>query len=145
MPPRRCLGKLTLLLGSWLAGARGGPSAKLITVQSAGSQGELTLIVRNRTDVVIDGFYLAETEKVRTAVGHAELGSVMEAETWGDDLLRSSLEANEEQSIRVRTAGSWDARPVDEEGRFQHIAGLRLQPGGRYILELHDGGWRYFH
>lgn len=144
---RRHVWRLSLLLGPWVAGltsACGGPEATLITVRSPGSLGELTLIVRNRSDSVIDGFYLAETEKVRAAVGHTELGSVVEAETWGNDLLRTSIQTNEEQQVRVRAGGTWDARPVDEEGRFQHIAGLRLKPGARYVLELHDGHWRQF-
>ena len=144
---RRHLWSLSLLSMPWLAwltSACGGPETKLITLRPPGSQAELTLIVRNRSDAVIDGFYLAKTEKVRTAVGHTELGSVVEAETWGNDLLSAALQIDDEQQIRVRAAGNWDARPVDEAGRFQHIAGLRLKPGARYVLELHDDGWRQF-
>jgi hypothetical protein len=33
-------------------------------------------------------------------------------------------------------------RAVDRNRRYQHITGLRLGAGGRYILELNDGGWR---
>lgn len=121
-----------------------GPDTKLITVRAPAAHEGVILVVRNRSDSVIGAFFLAKTTVVKNAHGHAELGSVAEAETWGNDLLRASLQVGAEQRVPVAEAGSWDARPVDEEGRYQHIAGLKLREGGQYVLELHDGGWRYF-
>jgi hypothetical protein len=42
----------------------------------------------------------------------------------------------------VSEPGRWDVRVVDRDQRYQHIAGLKVGAGGRYILELGDGGWR---
>jgi hypothetical protein len=142
MSCRRNYLMLSFFLAS-LAGC-GGPDTKLIALSAPINGPRLSLVVRNRSDTVIDGFYLARTEVVQRAHGHAELGSTSEAVTWGDDLLKSALAVGDEQQVVVPIPGSWDARPVDEEGRYQHIAGLRLKPGARYVLELHDGGWRHF-
>ncbi len=132
------------MLALTAAPACGGPDTKLIVVRPPGSQPRLSLVVRNRCNVDIDGFFLARTSVVNRTPRHMELGSVAEAETWGNDLLQSALGVGTEQPIAVPEPGSWDARPVDEEGRYQHIAGLKLKPGARYVLELHDGAWRHF-
>ena len=120
--------------------------ARLIKLRSPGSPDRrVRLEVLNNTDVVIVGVYMARTEDVRHAKqGHTRWGSESEAETWGNDLLNADLETGERAEIPVTAAGRWDIRPVDEEGRYQHVAGLKLQPGGRYVLEINDGNWRAF-
>jgi hypothetical protein len=38
--------------------------------------------------------------------------------------------------------GRYDVLAVDPDGREQLIKGLRLKAGGRYALQLEDGGWQ---
>lgn len=142
---RRLCGWLPLLAVLATAQGCGGPDTKLITVRSPGVHHGVSLVVRNRSDSVIGGFFLAKTSVVKHTPGNSDLGSEAEAETWGNDLLSASLVVGAEQPVPVAEAGLWDARPVDEEGRYQHIAGLKLQQGRQYVLVLHDGGWRNFH
>jgi hypothetical protein len=61
---------------------------------------------------------------------------------WGADLLGAAIPVGERVPIPVREPGRWDVRAVDRDDRFQHVSGLKLEAGGRYILELHEGGWR---
>src|SRR5690606_11722788 len=125
-------------LFAWLLivlGACAGPDTKLIKLRPVGHEARLSLTIRNLSNATIDGFYLAPSARVKLARGHSELGSAAEAETWGNDRLPSALGVGEEQSIPGVEAGLWDARPIDEDGRYQHIAGLRFEPGARYVLE----------
>jgi hypothetical protein len=124
--------------------ACGGPDATLIRLRASTDQAEPRLLVRNASEATIEGFYLAPTGVVREAKDHTVLGSEAEAVTWGNDLLTRSLLVGEAQPVRVAESGHWDARPVDEQGRYQHIVGLRLRPHANYVLEVHDGTWRQF-
>jgi hypothetical protein len=101
--------------------------------------------VLNNSGVEIVGFYLAKTETVEAArQGHTRWGTESEALTWGDDLLSTNLVEGSATEVLVKHAGRWDARPIDDDGRFQHIVGLQLKPGGRYRLEINSSGWRSF-
>jgi hypothetical protein len=87
---------------------------------------------------------MAKTEAVNKApAASLEPGSPAEAELWGEDLLGGkALERGGKQRVTVSEPGRWDVRALDRDGRYQHIAGLRIEAGGKYILELVDGGWR---
>ena len=124
-----------------------GESARLIQLRSPGGAADarVRLSVLNNTGITIVGLYLAPTEHVQGAAeGHSRWGSEAEAETWGNDLLDRDLAAGARMEVPISAPGRWDVRPIDEDGRYQHIAGLRLRPGGRYMLELNDGKWRAF-
>src|SRR5437588_105343 len=74
---------------------------------------------------------------------HFESDSPQGAELWGPDLLsHSALGAGDKMKVDVAEAGLWDVRALDRDNRYQHVTGLRLAAGGRYILELNNGGWR---
>jgi hypothetical protein len=121
-------------------------SARLIKLRSPGDAGSgVRLEVHNNTDEVIAGVYMARTQDVDNARrGHSRWGSQAEAETWGDDLLSADLRAGSRVEVAVAAPGRWDLRPIDAEGRYQHVIGLQLRPGGRDLLEINDGNWRTF-
>jgi hypothetical protein len=118
----------------------GGPGTRLVTVragQPAG--GAVELEVKNLTDVPINNFYLAMSGAVSPALdADAPDGQAV----WGADLLTAALPRGEQVRVPVNEPGRWDARALDRDGRYQHIASLKLESGGRYILELQESGWR---
>jgi len=136
------LGSLTfqgeLVLSVALAGCGGAPS-RLVTVKSGTGDGPVQLEVKNLTDVPINNLYLAKSEQVGAEVDN---GSPESEKIWGPDLLTSAIPTGERVPVAVAGPGRWDARALDRDGRYQHIAGLKLAAGGRYILELNEGGWR---
>lgn len=119
-----------------------GPSTRLVTVKNGGP-GEIDFQVKNLTDVSINYFYLAPTERIDAAGGpKLDHESPAGAEAWGADLTGHGIGVGKTERIPVPSGGSWDARAVDRDGRFQFITGLKLKAGGKYILELYEGGWR---
>jgi hypothetical protein len=119
------------------------PSSRLKTVRSPTGSGGVDLEVFNGTDVAINNLYLAKTETVNAAgPSHIEPGSQEEIKVWGGDYLEDALQPGGKIRIPVKEPGRWDMRVLDRDGRHQHIAGLKLGPGGKYVLELGDGGWR---
>jgi hypothetical protein len=100
--------------------------------------------LENRTDAVINSLYLAPTARVRTAPRQAfDPGTAEQQTLWGQDLLvGSGLEPGGRIPVRIDEAGRYDVRAVDRDGREQHVAGLQIRTGGRYVLELNEGGWR---
>ena len=136
---RSALFSLTLALLS----ACGGPNSRLITVRTGGTSGAIDFAVKNATDAPINAFYLAKTASVDAADPNLSFDSPQGQDLWGPDLLsHSAIGAGVRMKVDVPEAGVWDARALDREGRYQHITGLHLAAGGRYILELNDGGWR---
>lgn len=127
---------VSLLLGS---AACGGDPTRLVTVKAGGSEGPIQLEVKNLTDVAINNFYLAKTEDVPQQIDH---DSPEGQKIWGVDLLAGAIARGSRVPVAVPGSGRWDARAVDRDGRYQHVAGLKLQAGGRYILELNESGWR---
>lgn len=126
-----------------LAGACGGPSSRLVTVRSAAGEGAVEFEVQNETDVPINNLYIAKTSAVRQAPPEQmQPDSTQGQELWGPDLLAGALERGGRQRLIVPEPGSWDIKALDRDGRYQHVSGLKLGAGGRYILELHDGSWR---
>jgi hypothetical protein len=119
-------------------------SSRLRTVRSPTGSGGVDLEVFNGTDVAINNLYLAKTETVNAAgPSHLEPGSSEEIKVWGADMLdNAALEPEGKVRVPVKEPGRWDVRVLDRDGRHQHIAGLKLGPGGKYVLELGEGGWR---
>ena len=99
--------------------------------------------VKNATSAPINALYLAKTERVSAAGENLDYDSAQGVELWGPDLLtHSGIGAGERVKVDVPEAGTWDVRALDRDSRYQHVSGLRLGAGGRYILELNEGGWR---
>jgi hypothetical protein len=148
MPTRRSL----LVTSPWLLAVLvglascGGPGTRLVTVRAGGGGGgKLELTVKNLTDVPINTFYLARTEAVDKAGGpRLDPDSPEGADVWGPDLLGQALVAGKGEPVAVPAPGRWDARAVDRAGREQLVTGLTLAPGGKYVLELHESGWRNY-
>lgn len=128
---------LAALLGS-LAGCGGAPT-RLVTVKSGTGDGPIQLEVKNLTSVPINNLYLAKSDQVPQQLDD---DSPEGQKVWGADLLNGAIPKGERVPVSVAGPGRWDARALDRDGRYQHVAGLKLEAGGRYILELNDGGWR---
>jgi hypothetical protein len=138
MMPRRLI-----VLGLFALGCSGGMST-LKTVRPATGSGPIEFEVQNNAGVALNNLYMAKTETVRAADrSHLERDSTEEVKVWGEDLLdRGALEEGGRVSVPVPEPGRWDVRVLDRNDRYQLIAGLKLGAGGRYILEIEDGGWR---
>jgi hypothetical protein len=128
---------LPLALGA-VSGCGGAPT-RLVTVKTGTGQGAIQLEVKNLTDVPINNLYLAKTESVPEQIDN---DSPEAQNLWGGDLLAGAIGMGQRVPVVVPGPGRWDARAVDRDGRYQHVAGLKLEAGGRYILELNEGGWR---
>ncbi len=134
-----------LLLGICLslATACGGQSSTLVTVRSGTGSGPIDFALKNSTDVGINNVFMAKTEVVqKNDPDHLDPNSPEGAQVWGGDLIDRAIPVGERVPIPVPEPGRWDLRATDRDGREQRIAGLKLEAGGRYILELHDGSWR---
>jgi hypothetical protein len=131
-----------LTLALLACGSCGGVSSRLNTVQQPTGSGPIDFQVHNGTDVSISNLYMAKTEVADRAL-KLEPGSPEEAQLWGADRLTAALGVGDRERITVSEPGRWDVRALDRDGRYQHVSGLRLEPGGKYILELGEGGWRY--
>jgi hypothetical protein len=129
------------LLALVMAGGTGcgGAPSRLVTVKTGTGEGAIQFEVKNLTDVPINNFYLARTESVPEQIDN---DSPEAQNLWGGDLLAGAISVGQRVPVMVPGAGRWDARAVDRDGRYQHVTGLKLQAGGRYILELNEGGWR---
>lgn len=121
-----------------LAGCGGAPT-RLVTVQAGKGEGAIDLEVKNLTDVPINNFYLAKSDQVSTGL---DADSPQGQAVWGPDLLSGAIAMGSRVPVPVAGPGRWDARVLDRDGRYQHVAALKLEAGGRYILELNEGGWR---
>lgn len=125
-----------LVLG---AVACGSSQSTLHTLGIPKGKGPIQFEVENRTDSAVNNLYMVETAKVKAAGPDAEA----QAALWRDDLLtQSALEPKGKMPLAVPGPGRYDVRAVAKDGREQHVAGLKLAAGGRYVLELNDGGWR---
>jgi hypothetical protein len=130
----------SLGLGLALGGTGcGGAPTRLVTVKAGAGDGPVQFEVKNLTDVPINSLYLVPTEKVPQQF---DSESTEAAYLWGPDVLTAAIPKGERVPVPVPGAGRWDCKAVDRDGRYQHIAGLKLAAGGRYILELNDSGWR---
>ena len=122
--------------------ACGGPNSRLVTVRTASGSGAVDFSVKNVSDAPINSLYIAKTERVNAAGQNLSDDSPEGEALWGADLLtHSGIGVGHSVQLDV-PPGTWDVRALDQHRRYQHITGLRLGAGGRYILELTDGGWR---
>jgi len=130
-----------LAVGLALVGATGcgGAPTRLVTVKAGTGQGPILLEVKNLGDAAINNLYLAKTESVPEQLDNESPES---ENLWGADQLTGAIGTGQRAPVAVPGPGRWDARAVDRNGRYQHVAGLKLEAGGRYILELNDSGWR---
>jgi len=120
----------------------GGANSRLVTVRTSSGSGAVDFTVKNLSEDPINALYIAKTEKVEAAGQNLEFDSPQGEALWGADLLTHSG-IGVGHSIQVDVPpGTWDVRALDRHRRYQHVTGLRLGAGGRYILELNDGGWR---
>ncbi len=131
------LSALALVLGAG-AGCGGSPT-RLVTVKSGTGEGAIQLEVKNLTDVPINSLFLAKSEEVSAQL---DADSPEGQRVWGGDLLNAAIPTGKRVPVSVAGPGRWDCRAVDRDGRYQHVAALKLEAGGRYILELQEGGWR---
>ena len=132
---------LFLLLFALLP-ACGGPNSRLVTVRTSSGSGAVDFSVKNSSDAPINSLYIAKTERVSAAGQNLSYESPEGEALWGADLLtRTGIGVGRSVQVEV-PPGTWDVRALDQHRRYQHISGLRLGAGGRYILELTDGGWR---
>jgi hypothetical protein len=144
MYPRRSVGLVAFALLGWLALAScsagcGGPGTRLVTVKSGTGEGPIQLEVKNLTDVPINNLYLAHTEQVGPELDD---DSPEGDKVWGPDLLSGAISKGTRLPVSVAGPGRWDVRALDRDRRYQHVAALKLEAGGRYILELQEAGWR---
>jgi hypothetical protein len=139
MVGRRCA-LLSLLFA--LLPACGGPTSRLLTVRTSTGSGAVDFTVKNQSEAPINALYIAKTDKVNAAGQNLDYESPEGEALWGADLLtHSGIGVGHSIQLDV-PPGTWDVRALDRHRRYQHIAGLRLGAGGRYVLELNDGGWR---
>jgi hypothetical protein len=125
--------------------ACGGPSTRLVTVQPGKGEGKVEFSVKNLSDVPLNTFFMAKTERIDAAGGNALDPDSPEGDTaWGPDLLGRAVPTGKSERIPVAEAGLWEARAVDRDGREQRITRLKLQAGGSYVLELYESGWRVY-
>ena len=136
---RAVLGLLVVAAAPTLA--CGGPSTRLRTQRPASGKGAVDLSVKNGTSVPINNIYVAETSKVRAA-GRITPGSVEEVNLWGNDrLIGSALEVGGSVPVKLKP-GAYDFRVLDKDNREQRVTHVKVGAGGKYVLELGDGGWR---
>jgi hypothetical protein len=114
----------------------------LVTTRAGNGSGALEFTVKNQSDAPINALYIAKTERVNAAGQNLDYDSPQGEALWGSDLLtHSGVAAGHSVHVDI-PPGTWDVRVLDTHRRYQHITGLRLAAGGRYVLELKDGGWR---
>ena len=122
--------------------ACGGPTSRLVTLRTGTGNSALEFSVKNQSDAPVNALYIAKTERVNAAGQNLDYDSPQGAALWGADLLtHSGIAAGHSVQVDV-PPGTWDVRVLDNLRRYQHITGLHLRAGGRYVLELNDGGWR---
>jgi hypothetical protein len=141
MDTRRRLLGLALLcasVGPALVACGGAPT-RLVTVKSGTGEGAIQLEVKNLSEAPINNLYLAKSDQVSPEL---DWDSPEGEKVWGPDLLTGAIGQGTRVPVAVPAPGRWDCRVQDKDGRYQHVAALKLEAGGRYILELNEGGWR---
>ena len=134
----------SLVAAGFVLACAGGPPSRLHTLGKPSGDGAIRFAVENRTSAIVNNLYVAPSQKVQSAGEAAFQGdAAAQAALWGDDRLPGSgLEPKGKVEIAIPAPGTYDVRARDRDGREQHVAGMRLQAGGRYVLELEEGGWR---
>lgn len=137
MPLPRILGVVSLLACTLFVACGGSVSVLHARGKPTGS-GTAAVKVLNSSGTAIDKLYVAKTEDVDKArAAGASPGSAEDDALWGDDELgRAGLDEGKTFDDLKLPEGRYDVLVVDKGGREQLIKSLRLQPGGRYVLEI---------
>lgn len=120
-------------------GGCGGPGSRLVTVRTGTGTGPVEFEIKNNCDVAINSLFMAKHEQVKMELRH---DSPESERVWGPDLIDRAIPTGVRVPIPVSEPGRWDVKATDADGRYQHIAAVKLEAGGRYILELYDRNWR---
>jgi len=128
-----------LLAATGVLSGCGGAPTRLVTVKAGAGEGSIELEVKNLTDAAINNFYLVASERIPEQLDNQAPDS---QSIWGPDLLTGAIAPGSRVPVPVPGPGRWDAKATDRDGRYQHVSGLKFAAGGRYILELNEGGWR---
>lgn len=122
-----------------------GATSTLRHVGTPTGKGPVDLKVQNLSDTPVNSLHVVETERLQEAKRKGyRFDSPEMMQLWSEDLLdNTALKVGETADVPGVSAGRWDVRVVDPDGRDQHIAGVKLKAGGKYVLELHEGSWRY--
>lgn len=134
---RRSLGWF-FAFGLLLSGC-GGQGSRLVTVRTGSGSGPIEFEVKNNSDVAVNSLFMAKHEQVKMELRH---DSPEGEKVWGADLIDHAIPTGVRVPIPVAGPGRWDVKATDADGRYQHIAAVKLDAGGRYILELYDRNWR---
>jgi len=137
MPFPRIL-RLFALLATIAVTACGGSISVLHARGKPTGSGTAAVKVLNSSGTTIDKLYVAKTEDVNKArAAGAHPGSAEDDALWGEDELdRSGLDEGKSFDDLKLPEGRYDVLVVDKNGREQLIKSLRLQSGGRYVLEV---------
>ena len=128
-----------LLAATGVLSGCGGAPTRLVTVKAGAGEGPIELEVKNLTDTAINNFYLVPSDRIPEQLDNQAPDSLS---IWGPDLLSGAIAQGSRVPVSVAGPGRWDAKATDRDGRYQHVSGLKFAAGGRYILELNEGGWR---
>jgi hypothetical protein len=136
-PLHRLVAILLALVISCLAGCGASMSVLHAKGKPTGS-GPALVTVLNSSGTTIDKLFVAKTEDVDKAkTAHVDTGSADDLAMWGEDELdKSGIEEGKAYNYVKLGEGRYDVLVVDKGGREQLIKGLKMKPGGRYVLEI---------
>lgn len=129
--------RLVLLVTALLVACGGSISVLHAKGKPTGS-GPAKVVVLNSSGTTIDKLFVAKTEDVDKAkAAHVDPDSGDDAALWGEDELdKAGLDEGKTFDELKLAEGRYDVLVVDKGGREQLVKGLRIKPGGRYILEI---------
>jgi hypothetical protein len=124
--------------------ACGGAVSTLHAKGKPSGNGPPHLDILNHTDVSIERLHIAETEAVdRARAQGVAPGSDGDRELWGPNLVETAaLGPGKSFTVTDARSGRYDVLVLDSDEREQLVKGLKLAPGGKYVLELVDDGWQ---
>jgi len=133
---RVVLAALALLVS--LLAACGGSMSVLHAKGKPTGGGPALVTVLNSSGTTIDKLFVAKTEDIDKArAAHVDPGSADDLALWGEDELdKSGIEEGKAYNHLKLAEGRYDVLVIDKGGREQLVKGLRMKPGGRYVLEI---------
>ena len=136
-PLHRLFAALLTLVVSLIAGCGATMSVLHAKGKPTGS-GPALVTVLNSSGKTIDKLFVAKTEDIDKAkAAHVDTGSADDLALWGEDELdKSGIEEGKAYNYVKLAEGRYDVLVIDKGGREQLIKGLRMKPGGRYVLEI---------
>lgn len=138
MPPIHRLVAVLVALAIPFLTACGATMSVLHAKGKPTGSGPALVTVLNSSGTMIDKLFVAKTEDVDKAkAAHVDSGSADDLAMWGEDELdKYGLEDGKAYNHLKLAEGRYDVLVVDKGGREQLIKGLRMKPGGRYVLEI---------